>query len=303
MDDHRHVPAGAGCWNWTSRGASSCQMKSEEDKTVWFGWFLEQSSPQPLTSDLWCQQVFISTWASHNHRRKRNWSVKSAVYLEWYVCLLLFLMSWYWQGTHQWLFGTHGAVATVACFSVPRGSGAQGPGQKTGVVLAQLQVGFTLASYLVIWGHGPLLQALWTSELPHHSVLLQHVLQNRFALWTDPALRELRLQQHEVLLYSLQTFGEVKVNLLPWKLVFLGLPGSPVLPLDHCPCGHSERADGGAEQLLQVDGAQQPRWGETCDLTQGHFTGDQDESLLETSHGTGLSYWMIINNQYSVSLI
>ncbi len=186
------------------------------------------------------------------------------------------------QETNQRLLWSHGAVATVACFSIPWGSRVQGPVQKTGIiVLAKLQVNFTLASYLVIWGDGPLLQALRTSELPYHSVLLQHVLKDRFTFWTNPAVRKLLFQQCNIPLYSLQTLWEVKVDLLPWKLVFFGLPGSPVFTLNHSSSGHSEGSDGGEEeQLLLVDGAQQPHWGETCDLWQRHFSGGFDDLLL-----------------------
>lgn len=179
--------------------------------------------------------------------------------------------------TNLWLLRAQAAVATVACFSIPWRGGVQSPIQKTGrIVFAKLQMNLTVASYLTIRGHDPLLQALRTPELPYHLVLLQHVLLDGFALWTDPALRKLLFQQCEVLLYPLQTLGEVKVNLLPWRLVFFGFARSSVFTLNHSSSGYTEGSDGGEEQwLLVMDGPQQP-----CDLWQRHFSGDLGDSLL-----------------------
>ena len=142
---------------------------------------------------------------------------------------------------------------------------------------------FTLTSYLTIRRHRPLLQALWTSELPDHSVLLQHVLKERLALWTDKTVIKLLLQQFKMLLDPLQTLREAKVDRLPWELVFFGLAGSSVWSLIQRSSGHSERSDGGEEKLLLVvvvDGAQQPHGGKACDLWQRHFSSDVDDSLL-----------------------
>lgn len=185
------------------------------------------------------------------------------------------------MNTNQRLLWAHSAVSTVACFSISWGSRAQCPIQKTGIIVpSKLQVSFTMASNLTIRGHRPLPQALWTSELPYNSVLLQHVLNNRFTLRANPAVSKLLFQECEMLLYSLQTFWEVKVNLFPGKLGLSGLAGPFVFTLDHSPFWHSERNDGGDKPLVVEDGAQQPPRREVCDPRQGHFNADLQVSLL-----------------------
>lgn len=155
------------------------------------------------------------------------------------------------------------------------------------VVFPERQTNITLASDLSVRRQRPLLQALAAPELPYHPVLLQHVLDDGFAFWTDPALSELLLQQHEVVLDPLQTLVEVEVDLLPQELVLFGLAGSPVLTLDDGSSGDGERSGGGEEQLVvALDAAQEPR-----ELRQGHFSGGVDDSLLRsTTQRKELSY-------------
>lgn len=105
------------------------------------------------------------------------------------------------------------------------------------------------------------------------------MLNDGFALWTDPAVSELLLQQQEVVLDPLQTLVEVKVDLLPQELVLFGLAGSPVLALDYGSTGDGDRSGGGEEQLVAaLDAAQEPR-----ELWQRHFSGGVDDSLLRST--------------------
>lgn len=148
--------------------------------------------------------------------------------------------------------------------------------QETGaVVFPKCQMNVTLASNLSVRRQRPLLQVLGAPELPYHPVLLQHVLKDGFTLWTDPAVSELLLQQHEVVLDPLQTLLEVEVDLLPQELVLFGLAGPPVLALDYGSAGHGDRSGGGEEQLVAALGAAQ----EPCELQQRHFSGGVDDSL------------------------
>lgn len=147
------------------------------------------------------------------------------------------------------------------------------------VVFPKCQMNITLASDLSVGRQRPLLQALGAPELPYHPVLLQHVLGDGFAFWADPAVSELLLQQHEVVLDPLQTLVEVEVDLLPQELVLFGLAGSPVLALDYGSAGDGERSGGGEEQLVAaLDAAQEPR-----ELRQRHFSGGVDDSLLRST--------------------
>lgn len=108
-----------------------------------------------------------------------------------------------------------------------------------------------------------------------------------------------------MLLHPLQALGEVKVDPLPQRLVLSGLAGPSVFTLDHGSSGHSERGDGGDEQLLvMVDGAQQPRRRETCDAGQGHLCSDLDDSLLghDTEDDNEQSRWIFSDLQRDDSI-
>lgn len=180
--------------------------------------------------------------------------------------------------THQLLLRPHGAVAAVTRLSVLWRSRHQRPVQKAGAVVPpHLQVNLALASNLSVARQRPLLQALRAPELPDHPVQLEHVLDDGFPLWAHPAVKELLLQQQEVLLDPLQALVEVKVDSLPRVLGFFGLSGPPVFALDHGPPGDAERSDGGEQQPLVALGAGQ----EACELRQRHFSSGENDALLK----------------------
>lgn len=180
------------------------------------------------------------------------------------------------------LLRAHGAVAAVARFSISRRSRVQIPIQKTALAgFTHLQINLTLASDLVIRGDDPMIQALRTLEFPEDSVLFQHMFKERFALWTHPAVRKLLFQQRDVLFYSVQTLCEVKVNLLPWKLLFFGFSWSSVFTVNPGSSGDGERRDGGLEKLLVgIKAVQEPPRRKTSEFCQGHFSNEAEVSLL-----------------------
>lgn len=81
-----------------------------------------------------------------------------------------------------------------------------------------------------------------------------------------------------MLLYAFQTLQKVKVYLLPWQPVIFGLTGSPVFIPDPSSSGYSDGRNGWQEQLVRLDGAQQPHLREPCEFAQGHFRDETVDS-------------------------